>query len=213
VYRRRAFVTIVVACVLALPAIALATTDHSPRGSTGVQTTTPTSTIPNVTPTPKATLEFRPIDYDGDSPLEFPADAAPCSATPGATGASGASGAPGRPDDVVLFDRDHRNCYMVRPAVLTGTDLASASVLYDSASSQWAVNFEWNNNDFVTDVARPYVINPGITGRSVEITGNLTRTDAVDIAASVLGIAPSAVQIDTGGAPDGNTPASVATSP
>jgi preprotein translocase subunit SecD len=43
------------------------------------------------------------------------------------------------------------------------------------------------------------VINPGITGRDVEITGTISRAEAINVAASIVGIAPSQVRIDTSG--------------
>ena len=98
--------------------------------------------------------------------------------------------------------------------LLTGAGVASATVVYDENSSQWAVNVHFANNDFLTKIAVPYlnktvaivldgvvqgapVINPGITGRDVEITGDDTQAQATDIAAAILGVAPS--QIHVGG--------------
>lgn len=97
--------------------------------------------------------------------------------------------------EVVLPDRLHQYCYVLGPAVVTGKSIGSASTLYDSTQSQWSTNVHFKNNDFLTKIAGPYVnkevaieldgvvqsapvINPGITGRDVEITGNFTQGQA-----------------------------------
>jgi len=96
---------------------------------------------------------------------------------------------------VVLPDRLHQNCYVLGPAIVTGKSIGSANTLYDSTQSQWSTNVHFKNNDFLTKIAGPYVnkdvaieldgvvqsapvINPGITGRDVEITGNFTQGEA-----------------------------------
>jgi len=97
--------------------------------------------------------------------------------------------------EVVLPDRLHQYCYVLGPAIVTGKSIGSASTLYDSTQSQWSTNVHFKNNDFLTKIAGPYVnkevaieldgvvqsapvINPGITGRDVEITGNFTQGQA-----------------------------------
>ena len=71
-----------------------------------------------------------------------------------------------------------------------------------------------NNNDFFKKIVEPNVnkevaivlngvvlsaptINPGITGRSVEITGDFSRSDAVNAAALIMGVASSHVKVDS----------------
>jgi preprotein translocase subunit SecD len=97
--------------------------------------------------------------------------------------------------EVVLPDRLHQSCYVLGPAIVTGKSIGSANTQYDSTSSQWATNVHFRNNDFLTKIAGPYVnkdvaieldgvvqsapvINPGITGRDVQITGNFTQGQA-----------------------------------
>jgi preprotein translocase subunit SecD len=97
--------------------------------------------------------------------------------------------------EVVLPDRLHQSCYVLGPAIVTGKSIGSANTQYDSTTSQWATNVHFKNNDFLTKIAGPYVnkdvaieldgvvqsapvINPGITGRDVEITGNFTQGQA-----------------------------------
>jgi preprotein translocase subunit SecD len=106
----------------------------------------------------------------------------------------------------ILFDRKRKACYLVGPTLLTGAAIDKATVVYDSTSSQWAVNLHWGNDDFLTKVANPLVnrevaivvndvvqsaptINPGFTGRAVEITGDFSRADAVKAAAAIAGVA------------------------
>ncbi len=97
--------------------------------------------------------------------------------------------------EVVLPDRLHQYCYVLGPALVTGKSISSADTEYDSTESQWATEVHFKNNDFLTEIAGPYVnkevaieldgvvqsapvINPGITGRDVEITGNFTQGEA-----------------------------------
>ena len=71
---------------------------------------------------------------------------------------------------------------------------------------------KWDNDDFLTKIARPFVgkqiaivsdsivqstptINPGITGSNIGISGNFGRTGAVNLASSIMGIASSAVHV------------------
>lgn len=88
-------------------------------------------------------------------------------------------------------------CYLLAPTVLTGKSVSKArSSFYNG---QWQVDVTFRGNDFVEKVARPYVnqqvaialdgvvysapvINPGITGKSVQITGSFTEKEAKDLA-------------------------------
>jgi preprotein translocase subunit SecD len=100
---------------------------------------------------------------------------------------------------VILPDRTNTSCYVLGPAIVTGKSVGSASVQYDSTSSQWATNVHFKNNDFLDKIAGPMVnkqvaieldgvvqsaptINPGITGRDVEITGAFTQGEAKQLA-------------------------------
>ena len=100
---------------------------------------------------------------------------------------------------MILPDRKQTSCYVLGPAIVTGKSIGSASVIYDSTSSQWATNVHFKNNDFLTKIAQPLVnkqvaieldgvvqsaptINPGITGRDVEITGAFTQGEANQLA-------------------------------
>ncbi len=100
---------------------------------------------------------------------------------------------------VVLPDRDRTSCYVLGPAIVTGKSVGSAAAAYNSTTSQWVTNVTFKNDDFVKKIAGPYVnklvaieldgvvqsapnINPGITGRQVEISGNFTQGEAKDLA-------------------------------
>jgi preprotein translocase subunit SecD len=100
---------------------------------------------------------------------------------------------------VVLPDRKHTACYVLGPAVVTGKSVGSAGTQYDSTTSQWVTNVHFKNNDFVDKIAGPYlqkqvaieldgvvqsapVINAGITGRDVQISGDFTQGEAKDLA-------------------------------
>ena len=101
--------------------------------------------------------------------------------------------------EVVLPDRQHQNCYVLGPAVVTGKSVGSAGDTYDSTTSQWVATVHFKNDDFVKKVAEPYVgkqvaieldgvvqsaptIEQGITGRDVQITGQFTQGQAQDLA-------------------------------
>lgn len=100
---------------------------------------------------------------------------------------------------VVLPDRDHTGCYLLGPSLLTGKGISHADPRFDTTSSSWVVDITFKNDDFVTKVATPYVnqdvaieldgvvqsapkINPGITGRNVQISGNFSEGEARDLA-------------------------------
>jgi preprotein translocase subunit SecD len=101
--------------------------------------------------------------------------------------------------EVVLPDRQRQFCYVLGPALVTGKSVGSASTLYDSTQSQWSANVHFKNDDFLKKIAQPLVgqqvaieldgvvqsapkINPGITGRDVEITGNFSQSEANQLA-------------------------------
>jgi preprotein translocase subunit SecD len=116
----------------------------------------------------------------------------------------------------LLFDRKRERCYFVGPTLLTGARVETVSVFDDAGQEQWAVNANWNNNDLVTKVAKPYVnqeiavvLNgavvstlvfiPSFSGRDLEIEDNFGRNEALNIAASIMGIRPSQVKVDAAG--------------
>jgi preprotein translocase subunit SecD len=105
---------------------------------------------------------------------------------------------------VILPDRPDKNgrrqvCYVLGPTLMTGRAIDSASKNFDSSVGGWFVQVKFMNDDFVNKVAKPEVnkdvaivldgvvqsaprIQPGITGRSVQITGNFTEQEAGNIA-------------------------------
>jgi preprotein translocase subunit SecD len=91
-----------------------------------------------------------------------------------------------------------QGCYFVGPTLLTGRRVSTARAQYDS-SKGWAVEVTFRGNDFVNKIAVPEVnkdvaivldgvvqsapkINPGITGRNVEISGSFSQGEAKDLA-------------------------------
>jgi preprotein translocase subunit SecD len=100
---------------------------------------------------------------------------------------------------VVLPDRDNEYCYVLGPAIVTGKSVGKADAGYNSTSSKWVTNIKFKNDDFLDKIAQPLVgqliaieldgvvqsapeINPGITGRDVEISGDFTQGEAKDLA-------------------------------
>jgi preprotein translocase subunit SecD len=93
------------------------------------------------------------------------------------------------------------SCYRVGPAILTGKTVRTARASYasDSGGAGWGVDVTFRGNDFVDKIATPYVnqlvaieldgvvqsaprINPGITGKTVRISGNFSQGEAKDLA-------------------------------
>ncbi|MFM8236433.1 MAG: protein translocase subunit SecD [Actinomycetota bacterium] len=100
---------------------------------------------------------------------------------------------------VILPDVDRTLCYKLGPTLLTGRNVGEAEAFINPSTAEWAVNVTFRNDDFVTKVAQPYVnkdvaielddvvlsaprINPGITGRDVQISGSFTEREARDLA-------------------------------
>ncbi len=95
---------------------------------------------------------------------------------------------------VVLPDQKHTYCYVLGKTLLVGRAISTA-VATLSPERGWVVNVTFKNDDFVTKVAQPYVnqvvaivldsvvlsapkIDPGITGRNVEISGSFSDGSA-----------------------------------
>ncbi len=180
----------------------------------------PTTTTVAPAPGPKGHLGFREVQ------AQFPwaAKASPASTAPGQTSYPGCaklveeSRTRTPAQQAVLPARDRKTCYTVGPVLVDGTNVDDASVIYDSTTSQLAVNVHFANDDFLDKIAGPLVgqnitidldgivqsaptINPGITGHDIEITGGYTKQQAIDVAARIAGIAPSSVKVESGGAP------------
>jgi len=140
-------------------------------------------------------LRFRPVlavmPYASDTAASSQGAPSTCRngtlITPPGSSASGAR--------VVLADLQKTACFVLGPTLIDGTDVDGALAVKNPESSQWQVDIRFRNNDFVTKVAVPYVhrqiaieldgvvqsapvINPGITGRDVTISGTFTQTYA-----------------------------------
>jgi preprotein translocase subunit SecD len=143
----------------------------------------PSTTSPNLTPTTMQTTTTTAPSQDEQTcealmkknPSPLPAD-----------------------QPVVLPDRDGEVCYVLGPAIVTGKSVGSANAQYDT-NEGWVATVKFKNNDFVDKIAGPYVekqvaieldgvvqsaptINPGITGRDVQISGDFTQGEAKDLA-------------------------------
>ncbi len=84
-----------------------------------------------------------------------------------------------------FYDSDRENCYRLGPSLLPDPAIGSATADHEVA---WVVNVEFGDDRFRTLIAEPYVgrqiaivvddvvfstptVNPGVTGRHVQITG------------------------------------------
>lgn len=100
---------------------------------------------------------------------------------------------------VILPNIERTLCYKLGPTILTGRNVSEAEAFINPSTAEWAVNVTFRNDDFVTKIAQPYVnkdvaielddvvlsaprINPGITGREVQISGSFTEREARDLA-------------------------------
>ena len=126
---------------------------------------------------------------------------------------------PGRPGD----NGQPEVCYLLGPALMTGRNIDSAGSEYDPNTAEYVTNIEFGNDEFVEKVA-PLVgsnvaieldgvvqsaptINPGITGRDVQISGGFGQGEADDLAL-VLRYGSLPVQFD----PDEQTVQSISPS-
>jgi preprotein translocase subunit SecD len=102
---------------------------------------------------------------------------------------------------VILPDRDKELCYVLGEVALIGKSVSTAKARINPSNAQWEVAITFKNDDFVNEIAQPFVnqqvaitldqvvesaptIEPGITGREVTITspGGFKEGDAKDLA-------------------------------
>jgi preprotein translocase subunit SecD len=163
-----------------------APTTAAPATTAAPGTTAPGTTTPSSTPTDPADMKCSDLIAPADENVA--ADA-----------------------QVWLPDPDRSACYLLGPTVLTGKDIGRADARFDS-NLGWHVAVSFKNDDFVNKVAGPLVnknvaidldgvvqsapkINPGITGRDVQISGEFTEGDAKHLA-QVLKYGALPVQFD-----------------
>ncbi len=101
--------------------------------------------------------------------------------------------------DQVSKNGHHQTCYLLGPSVLPGTAVSAAAATYDPQGNGWGVDVTYRGNEFVQKVAVPYVnkqvaivldnavisdpvINPGITGSKVRISGHFSQGSARSLA-------------------------------
>ena len=151
-----------------------------------------TTTPPDETPTTVAGAT--PTTAAGETPVTEPAPGTTCeelvatreeNLDPAAT--------------VYLWDMDETGCFFVGPTLLTGTAINTATARYAEGTGGWFVEVEFDNDDFATQVAQPFVgqlvaieldgvvqsaprINEGITGNNVVIEGDFSEGEARDLA-------------------------------
>jgi hypothetical protein len=103
---------------------------------------------------------------------------------------------------VVLADRQKAFCYDLGPTLLTGANVGSADADLNPTSSTWEVNVHFPNDGFVTNVASVEVgkqiaiivdgvvqstpvIQSGVDGHDVTISGPFDEAQARDLAARI----------------------------
>lgn len=152
-----------------------------------------TTRKPDVTVAPvgdRAALHFREVrsesDCDGGRPL-----------TP--------------PGVEALPDARNEKCYVLGPTVMDGTSLADVEATVNPEIAAYELGLRFSNDDFVTKVGGPMVgrrvaivvddvvysaptINAGITGRSVQVTGDFDRQQVRELAAALRGVDVSQVE-------------------
>jgi hypothetical protein len=198
-------VSTVVVLIVAVGVVALIASRHDDHSS-----------LATSHPVPRARLEFREVQ--GELPYTSAQPSTSCEngllVTPPALRTARA--------DVNLPDRadkhgKHSVCYELGPVLLDGSGITSAQP-FDDPSTGWVLNIHFGNDDFLMKVARPEVnknvaivvddvvqsapvINPGITGRDVTITGNFTEAEATQLAAELNGVQPSDIKVPPAATP------------
>jgi preprotein translocase subunit SecD len=93
-------------------------------------------------------------------------------------------------------------CYELGPSVLDGAGITEAAARYDDGASGWVVDITFSGSEFGDRVAEPYVneqvaivvddavvtapvINPGVLGNSVQISGDFGEGEAEALAATL----------------------------
>jgi preprotein translocase subunit SecD len=165
---------------------------------------------------PKLSLEFRPVKafVSATTPIKVIGGSGSTSRTCATLITPASARKPSNASEM-LFDRRRAYCYLVGPTLVSGSSVDSATVAYDTKTGSWGVNVHFDDDAFLTKIARPLVnqriavvlagfvqavatINPGMTGQTFVILGSFTRSGAADVAAAILGVAPSSVHV-TGG--------------
>lgn len=117
-----------------------------------------------------------------------------------------------RAQQVVLSDLQKQSCLALGATLLTGAGIDFAEALVNPNTAAWEVLVRFTNDDFITKVAEPLVgkrvaieldgivltsphVNPGITGREVQITGDFTETEANELARTIPDPLPTPLKI------------------
>jgi preprotein translocase subunit SecD len=201
--------------LLAATLLAAGCSSSSKTESTPLPTVATPSTVSSAVSS-KLSLEFRPVKaiVSAKTPIKVVGGSGSTSRTCATLITPAAARKPSNASEM-LFDRRRTYCYLVGPTLVSGSSVDSATVAYDSKTGSWGVNVHFDDDAFLTKIARPLVnqriavvlagfvqavatINPGLTGHTFEILGSFTQGGAADVAAAILGIAPSSVHV-TGG--------------
>jgi hypothetical protein len=118
------------------------------------------------------------------------------------------------PRGAMFSDRTGLLCYLLGPVLISGVDVHSATVL-DTSALVWAVHLQFNDNQWVTRVARPFVkkrvaivlngvvqatptIEPGFAVGDVDLISSpisYSRQEAINVAAAITGIPASRIGV------------------
>ena len=212
---------IVAVLAIALLGAGCSSSSKSPGGAlppiqTNGATTLPT--LPLNVARPRLPLEFREVKLQiaADRDIKPVGGSGPVTLQRCATLVTPPSQQRPTNDSELLFDRRRQSCYLLGASLVPSASVDGATVSYDTTESQWVVNVHFKNDAFLKNVAGPLVnkqvaivlaglvqsaptINPGITARDVEVTGGFTKAGAVEVAAVIMGVAPTAVHVDTTG--------------
>ena len=207
----RAGLVVLVAATL----FAAGCSSSSKDASTPLPTVATPSTVSSAV-SPKLSLEFRPVKavVSAKAPIKVVGGSGSTSRTCATLITPASARKPSNASEM-LFDRRRAYCYLVGPTLVSGSSVDSATVAYDTKTGSWGVNVHFDDDAFLTKIARPLVnqriavvlagfvqavatINPGLTGHTFVILGSFTQSGAADVAAAILGVAPSTVHV-TGG--------------
>jgi preprotein translocase subunit SecD len=111
----------------------------------------------------------------------------------------------------VVPDAKNEKCYVLGPALMDGMSLADVEATVNPEIAAYELQLQFSNDDFAAKVGGPMVgkqvaivvddivysapmINAGITGRSVHVTGDFDRQQIRELAAALRGVDVSQVE-------------------
>lgn len=166
-------------------------------------TTATPKPLPPAVSGPAATLQNREV-LEGPLPVGAPLATTSESSIPAAaTCESLARKGPAADETGYFMDEKRTACYRLGPNLLDGSNIVEVTASNDVQQNAWGVDVTYRSGSFIRSVAEPFVnrrvaivvdgdvlsapvINAGITGDVVRISGGFTEASARDLARRLL---------------------------